>query len=154
MTSNTTSYKWAKFKNGLSSIAIITLEVEQNSSAKNQIIENYSGQGFSNQGHIEEVPENGYDSWKTGARKGLEYAFSLIDTYWIVTINKIEGLSTDTNPTIVGYTVLRAFFDKIDHQLSEKRIEILEDFVLSSWAKSYKEFIPDFFNLSFTEYKS
>jgi len=154
MANDTTFYRWTKFKNGIGSVARVTLDVEQNSFEQNQILEHYSGQGFTSQGDIEEVPENGYDSWKIAARHGLEYAFSFIDTYWTVHINKIEGrIATDTNPTIVGYTVLRAFFDKINFQLTDKQIEILEEFVLSSWTKPYKELIPNFFNLTFTEFK-
>lgn len=153
MTNDTTFYRWTKFKNGFGSVALVTLDVEQNPSDTNQILEHYSGQGFTGQGNIEEVPEIGYDSWKVAARHGLHYAFSLIDTHWTVHINKIQGrIATDTNPTIVGYTVLRAFFDKINYQLSDKQIETLEDFVLSSWTKPYKELIPDFFNLTFTEF--
>jgi len=155
MTNDTTVYRWTKFKNGIGSVALVTLEVEKNSVSKNEILEHYSGQGFTSQGYIEEVPETGCDSWKIAARHGLEYAFSLIDTYWTVDIKKIEGrVATDTNPTIVGYTVLRAFLDKINFQLDDKQIEILEDFVLSSWTKPYKELIPNFFNLTFTEFDS
>ncbi len=153
MTNDTTFYRWTKIKNGVGSVAIVTLDVEQNLFETNQILEHYCGQGFTSQGNIEEVPENGYDSWKIAARHGLEYAFSLIDTCWTVQINKMEGrIATDTNPTIVGYTVLRAFFDKINFQLTEKQIEILEEFVLRSWTKPYKELIPNFFTMTFTEF--
>ena len=155
MTNNTTFYRWTKIKNGIGSVAIVTLDVEPNSFGINQILEHYSGEGFTSQGYIEDVPENGYDSWKIAAKHGLEYAFSFINTHWRVHIIKIEGrIATDTNPTIVGYTVLRAFFDKINFQLTDKQIEVLEDFVLSSWTKPYKELIPNFFNLTFTEFNS
>jgi hypothetical protein len=153
MANEATFYRWTKFKNGFGSVALVTLGVEQNSSDINQILEHYCGQGFTSQGNIEEVPEIGYDSWKVAARHGLQFAFFLIDTHWTVHIYKIEGrIATDTNPTIVGYTVLRAFFDKIHYHLSDEQIETLEDFVLSSWTKPYKELIPDFFNLTFTEF--
>lgn len=151
---NEQPYKWTRFWNGFGSVAIVTLDVFENTSNKNEIKEHYSGQGFTNQGYIEEVPAKGYDTWKIAARNGLEYAFSLVDKFWIVDLIKIEGRAfTDTNPTIVGYTVLRAFFDKIDFQLSSNQIDILEDFVLSSWVKPYKELIPNFFDLTFAEFK-
>ena len=96
MTNDTTFYRWTKIKNGIGSVALVTVDVEPNSFETNQILEHYSGQGFTSQGDIEEVPEIGYDSWKIAARHGLEYAFSLIDTYWTVHINKIEGrIATD-----------------------------------------------------------
>ncbi|MBL7708763.1 MAG: hypothetical protein JNJ86_06800 [Chitinophagaceae bacterium] len=154
MTNNETFYRWKKFKNGVGSVAMVTLDVTKNNSDQNKIVEHYSGRGFTSQGNIEDIPANGYDSWKISARHGLEYAFSLIDTFWTVDLNKIEGRAfTDTNPTIVAYTVMRAFFDKIGFQLDPNQIEILEKFVLSSWTNPYKELIPNFFNLTFTEYK-
>jgi len=147
------SYKWKKFANSIDSIAIVDLNAIPSASGQNQIIEHYSGQGFVGQGYLESVPENGYDSWKIAAKRGLEYAFALVSNNWIVTITKIEGRAlTDTNPTIVGYTVIRAFFEKISFQLDNNQIETLEAFALSSWTKPYKELIPDFFNLSFTEH--
>ena len=155
MTNNTTFYRWAKFKNGIGSVAIVSLEVEKNLTAQNLILENYNGQEFTSQGEIEEVTENGYNSWKIGAKNGLNYAFSLINTTWTVSINKIEGrVAIDTNPTIVGYTVLRAFFDKINFELTLDQIKILEDYVFSSWINPYKELIPNFFNLSFKEFEN
>jgi hypothetical protein len=155
MINNTTFYRWAKFKNGIGSVAIVTIEVEKNSTNQNQILENYNGQGFTSQGEIDEVTENGYNSWKIGARNGLDYAFSLIDSTWSVRINKIEGrIATDTNPTIVGYTVLRAFLYKINLELTQDQIKTHEDYVFSSWTNPYKELIPDFFNLSFKEFEN
>lgn len=59
---------------------------------------------------------------------------------------------TDTNPTVVGYTILLAFLDRIGIRLKSEQIEIFEDYVLKSWVKPYKEVIPDFFNLTYTEY--
>jgi len=146
-------YIWKKFANGFGSAAIVNLTTIANNLGQNEILENYSGHGFRSQGYIESVPEVGYDSWKIAAKKGLEYAFSLIETNWTVTINSIEGRAvTDTNPTIVGYTVMRAFFDKIDFHLSSDQIAVLEEFVISSWNKPYVELIPNFYNLTFSEY--
>lgn len=152
MTDNAAFYRWSKFQNGIGSVALVSLEVEQSPSGTNQILEHYNGEEFTSQGNLEEVSQNGYDSWKIAARHGLEYGFSLIDTYWTVHIHKIRGLSTDANPTIVGYTVLRAFFDKINYQLTDPQIEKLENFVMSSWTKPYKELIPNFFTLTFTAF--
>lgn len=146
-------YRWTKFKNGIGSVAMVTLDVHSNNSNQNKIIEKYTGGGFTRQGDIEEVSAKGYDSWKAAARNGLEFGFSLINSFWTVNIIKIKGRSfTETNPTIVGYTALRAFLEKIDFELEPKHIDTLEEFVLSSWTKPYKELVPDFVNLTFTEY--
>jgi hypothetical protein len=141
MTGRSKSYRWTKFKNGIGSVAIVNIDVVPGLNGTNEIKEYYSGQGFTSQGHMEEVPENGYDSWKIGARCGLAYAFSLVNSNWTVHINKIEGLSTDTNPAIVGYTMLRAFLDRINFRLPNNQIEMLEEFVLSSWAKPDQQLI-------------
>jgi len=154
MLDQTNDFKWKIFKNGIRCFAIVNIDVSPNLSGRNEIKENYSGKGFYSQGYIEEVPEFGYQSWKLAAIKGLEFAFSLVDTNWTVQINKIEGRAvTDTNPTVVGYTIMMSFFDKIGFQLDIEQIGIFEDFVSKSWAKPYKELIPDFLNLTFTEYK-
>jgi len=147
------SYRWATVKNSLPYAAIVTLSVYKNAANRNEIFEKYSGHGFTSQGSIESVILQGFDSWKTAAKHGLEYAFSLVDTFWNVDLEKIEGRAfLDTNPSIVGYTVMRAFFDKINYQLDSDQIAILEEFVFRSWTKPYKELIPNFFNLTFTEY--
>ena len=63
------------------------------------------------------------------------------------------GNITDTNATVVGYTILRAFLQHAGHSLEEQQIQKLEEFVMSSWTKPYKELIPDFFTLTFTAYQ-
>jgi hypothetical protein len=70
MTNNETFYRWTKFKNGVGSVAKVTLDVSKNNSDQNKIVEHYSGQGFTSQGNIEDIPENCYDSWKIAARHG------------------------------------------------------------------------------------
>jgi len=151
--SDLSPYRWAKIKDGIGAVAIVSLSVQSNKSNQNKIHEHYSGKGFIGQGNIEEISKKGYESWKIAARKGLEFAFSQIDTFWTVNIFKIEGRAyTDTNPTVVGYTVMRAFFDKINFQLDHEKTDRLEDFVMSSWTKPCKELIPDFSCMEFVEY--
>jgi hypothetical protein len=152
MIKESSSYKWAKVKNGIPSVSIINIEITPSLENENKIIEYYSGSGFTSQGYIEEVPAIGYNDWKLGVKQGLEYAFSLVNSNWLIHINRLEGLHTDTNPSVVGYTAIRAFLDRIEFQLDDNKIEILEEFVFSSWQRPYKILIPDFFTLTFTEY--
>jgi len=146
-------YKWVKINNGIGYAAIVTIIVSQNSDGKNVIIEHYKGyEGFVMQGYIAEVAAKGYDSWKMGVKAGLDYGFSLVKNNYTVTIKKIEGMHTSTNPTVVAYTILRAFLDKVGYHLNVDIINTLEEFVLRSWEKPYKELIPNFFNLTFSEF--
>jgi len=147
------SFKWTISKNGIRSVALVDIDIFPNLLGRNEIEEYYTGTGFFSQGYLEQISPVGYDSWKLAARKGLEYAFSLTTAHWTVHIHNIEGRSlTDTNPTVVGYTILLAFLDRIGIRLKSEQIEIFEDYVLKSWVKPYKEVIPDFFNLTYTEY--
>ena len=152
---DTLPYRWIKIKNGVGQVAIVTLAIVANVNSKNEVLEYYAGAGFTSQGNLEEVPADGYESWKIAVRNGLSYGFSLAKGFWKVSIYRIEGRAfIDTNPTVAGYTALRAFCSQIGLQLEEGKIEMLEQFVDSSWTKPYKELIPDFFNLTFTEYET
>ena len=92
-------YRWAIMENGLPYAAIVTLSVHKNTNNKNEIHEKYSGHGFTSQGSIESITVKGFDSWKTAVKNGLEYAFFLVDTFWTVDLEKIEGRTfLNTNP--------------------------------------------------------
>ncbi len=142
-------YKWIKVRNGITLVGMVDLDIQKNESGENIIIENYSGDGFTSQGDIESVLEIGYDSWKMGAKNGLEYGFSLVEGHWTVIIKKIEGLSTDTNPTIIGYTALLAFLNGCEYKINSMETECLEKFVVESCKSTDKEEIPNFFELKF-----
>lgn len=155
MLSEQNDYKWVKITKGVGLFAIVSLTVSPSLLKQNVIVERYTGHGFSSQGHLESVPAHGYDSWKLGALCGLEYGLSPVDTYWEIFLLKIEGrVLTDTNPTVVAYTTLRAFLDAVNVVPDNERLKQLEDFVLKSWEPPYKELIPNFFTLTFTEFSA
>jgi len=139
-------YQFLKVKNGKYYFAFINLEIEI-SDFKNEIIENFSGVGYSN--HSIDVGENGADNWKLGLRRGLEFALSLSDNFYKITVNKLEGKITDTNPTIIGFTGILAFCKQSNNNLSEQLLMQLESFVYSSWDDKNFEKIPNFKNLNF-----
>ena len=82
----------------------------------------------------------GYDDWKNGARAGISYALSLAERHdcW-VNVTMIEGLGTDTNPTIVGYTAAVAVWQALDFVPPQEVIEKLEAIVFNSWKRPYDE---------------
>lgn len=133
-------------KNGLPHFAAITLRAARDDAAgEHRIVEAYAGKGFSSQGYLESVPVNGYDGWKAGVREALKYALSKLDGYWTVTVEKLEGLSTDTNPTIAGYVAIRALWEKAGYHPAAAETTRLEDIVFSSWKRDKGQEIPDFF---------
>lgn len=145
-------YKWFKVNNSDSFSATIELKMTRNLASQNRIVESYKGLGFKGQGIIIEVSNTGFDLWKLGAKIGLEYAFSIVNDFWEVEVLNLEGLVTDTNPTIIGYTAIRAFFDGISHELAIDKIEQLETLVFRSWDDKNSDCLPDFHALKFIDH--
>ena len=142
-------FKFLKIKNGLPYFAIVTLEAKEIKS-ESEIIENYSGAGFTSQGNFESIPKNGYDDWKIAARRGINFVLNLSNRNWRVTIHSIEGrIATDTNPTIVGYVTILALCTFIGFELDETLKEELDRFVFKSWKEDNSFKIPDFETLGY-----
>ncbi|MDX6188151.1 hypothetical protein SGQ83_02225 [Flavobacterium sp. Fl-318] len=135
-------FRWMKYKNGKSYFAIVNLDIKKNG-IKNEIVENYSGTGFSNQGI--DVGAEGMGTWKKGLRNGLEFIVSKSSCFWTITINGLYGKPvTDTNPAIIGYTGILAFLEEAKVVIDEVDLEELERFVYHSWDNGNAEKIPNF----------
>ena len=138
-----------KIKNGLPHLGKVTLILKLTEKGILEIEENYpekKSKGYS-QGQSEFVPKNGYEDWKKGIINGIEYAYSkLTDNKGLkIIIENAVGLSTDTNPTIIGFSASRAILEKLSNCESETEFEKLERMVFSSWNYQYDS-IPDFKN--------
>ncbi len=130
MLTNHPSYKWHRIKNGRYLLAGITLQAERNDAAgEHRIVEAYAGNGFTRQGYFESVPANGYDTWKASVREGLHYALSKMAGYWTVTVEYLEGLTSDTTPAAIAYVATRALWDKAGYVPDAAEIQRLEDVV-------------------------
>jgi hypothetical protein len=140
-------YRWMKVKNGRLHLAVVNLNIRKNEIA-NEIIENYFGDGFSN--NAIDIGETGWEDWKKGLKKGLEFAFLNSLDFWTIEINGLEGRPfMDTNPTIIGYTGILAFLKQTNILLDEEVLQSLEDFVFRSWEGRNAEKMPDFSKLTF-----
>lgn len=126
------SYKWHKMKNGRYLLAGITLQAELSDAAgEHRIVEDYAGNGFTRQGYFESVPAKGYDSWKAAVREGLYYGLSKMEGYRTVTVEYLEGLTSDTTPAAIAYVATRALWDKAGFVPDPAEIQRLEDAVFS-----------------------
>ena len=142
-------YRLLKVKNGKPFFAIINIKVNP-SDSENEIIEEYTGEGWTKQGNIESAPLKGYDSWKKAVINGLEFAFSKSNKKWIVKIKKLEGrIGIDTNPTVVGYTAILAFCKQTNLELDFDTSKQIENFAFKSWDNKNHEKIPNFLNLQY-----
>ncbi len=103
-----------------------------------------TGRGFLGQGHVEEVPDLGYDDWKAGARAGVAHALSVAELPSArVTITRLAGLSTDTNPTVVGAAAAYALWSAAQFAPPADVVERLEAAVLASGQRPWQE-VPRF----------
>lgn len=93
-----------------------------------------TGGGFVAQGHLEEAPSEGYEDWKAGGRAGVDFAVSVAALPKSrVTIVRIAGLTTDTNPTIVGAAAAFALWQAVGFSPPAQVIAHLEAAVFASW---------------------
>lgn len=147
MIDNNLDYKLLKVKKGKPFFAIVNLEVCK-SDSRNEIIEEYCGEGWTKQGVIENVSNIGYEDWKKAVKKGLEFAFSKSHEKWNVKIKKVEGrIGTDTNPTIVGLATILAFCEQANLNLDLDLKNEIENFTFKSWKNKNDEKIPNFIDL-------
>lgn len=135
--------KFARVQNGLPHFAEVALEVEILPGGT-EILCDCSGAGFLGQGYLEEVPARGYDAWKAGARAGVEFALSVgAIPSARVRIGRVAGLTTDTNPTVVGVAAALALWRAVGFSPSADVVERLEAAAFSSWKRDPDE-IPRF----------
>jgi hypothetical protein len=131
--------RFAQYKNGKPHFAKCEVEINFSSEVSTVVVD-CSGHGFYSQGYIESVPAIGYEHWKQGAKIGIEFALLTAQAVNChVTITKIEGLTTDTNPTIVGLAAILAIWQALEFNPSREMIERLENQVFESWNKPYDE---------------
>ncbi|AEE53360.1 hypothetical protein [Haliscomenobacter hydrossis] len=130
---NPSLYRWHKTKNGRTFFAAIALKLERSNEDKHHIVEAYSGAGFVGQGYFETVPKEGYDQWKLAARRGLDYGLTKLEGYWTVTIESVEGLTTDTTPAVVAYVAMCGLWDKTGYEASSAELTLFESYVFNNW---------------------
>lgn len=155
MIDETLDYQLRKVKNGKTFLAIVNLEISKNDN-QNEIIEEYTGEGWIGIGHFASIPakdESGnarFSDWRKAVLRGLELVFFKIDTKWTVKVKKVEGLLiTDTNPTIIGYATILAFCKQTNIELESDLVQKIEDFVYNSWEDKNHEKIPNFTTLQY-----
>lgn len=123
-----------KFSKPFFAIVTVTVEPATEPSIEVKCSGNFRPEDFM-QGQIEDVAERGHNDWKAGGCAGVSYALRLAQAPPCrVTITKIEGLFTDTNPTIVGAAAAFAVWKALDYQPSQEEIQRLEEIVFSSWS--------------------
>ncbi|HEY4386264.1 MAG TPA: hypothetical protein VGN34_17540 [Ktedonobacteraceae bacterium] len=89
------------------------------------------------------LANEGYDDWKQGALAGIKYALAQCHALPChITITKIVGFTTDTNPTIVGGAAIQAVWAATNYEPSAEEKAVIEQHVFQSW--QHADAIPDF----------
>jgi len=136
-----------KIKNGLLYFGKVNLTIELTENKKLEIEDNYTEKELTNfsQGQVISITQKGFEFWKRGISAGIEYAYEKLNhkNGLKVIIEKAEGLTTDTNPTIIGFSAYKAILEKLPNSESKNELEELEKLVFSSWQYDF-ESIPNF----------
>ena len=89
------------------------------------------------QGEFITVPAEGFDDWKQGAVAGVAHALALAgDPSILVTITSIQGMFSDTNPTIVGAAAIDAIWKALRIKPDSQTEMQIQQAALSSWDRS------------------
>jgi hypothetical protein len=132
--------RFRRIHNGVPYCAIVELVVATDVSSTS-VVDDCSGGGWRAQGYIEEVPADGYDDWKAGARKGAEFALSVASQSALVVIRRIAGLTTDTNPSIAAAAAADAVSRGLTFTPPSEIVAAMESVVFKSWDRDF-DFVP------------
>lgn len=133
---STAQAKFARYRDGLPHFAEVEVEVDMWD--RRSVVETRcSGMGWSAQGHVEDVPARGggyYDAWEAGARVGAMFAMQAAEVNGRVSVVRISGLLTDTNPSIVAMAAALAVWRALGVEKPPSwAVETLESRVFGSW---------------------
>jgi hypothetical protein len=130
------SGRFARIRNKLPYVATVDIEVDE-STPETSVQVACHGRGFVGHGYIEDVPAHGYEVWKKGAIVGVEYALKQSGKSGRVVITRIQGTTTETNPTIVGAAAIDALWKAFAFEPSDELRTHIEEIVFNSWAVPY-----------------
>jgi hypothetical protein len=132
--------KLARVRSGLPYFAEVRVRVE---AGAGNVAVACAGAGFTSQGSFEDAPAVGYEEWKAGAVAGVRYALAHArNTAVDVTITRITGLSTDTNPSIVGAAAALATWNALGFTPAPAEWARVESIVFGSWQRPLDEVPP------------
>ncbi len=135
--------KFLRQYQGLPYAARVTVYVQSDQTGPHVLVE-CGGQPGSSQGDVEEATAMEYTDWKQGAEAGVRHALKETgQEQFCVRIIRIAGMSTDTNPTIVGAAAMQAVWQALGYNPLATEIERIERIVFGSWQEA-DDFVPNF----------
>lgn len=124
--------------------AQVSLSLEPSDGPDTTVTFQCSGHGYEAQGHLFELPAEGYDEWKDDARAGVRFALEAIQAGpHDVVITKIGALMTDTTGAVVGAAASLAVIDGLKAQVDQEFHLLLERNVFRASAGLHDRFATE-----------
>lgn len=135
--------KYLKIKNGYSLMAIVQIGFEENGLGENRIYNEVEVIPFRSQGYI----EGGHAEWTKAATLAIEWGIKKanLESHFDVYIYKLEGRQfLETNPTIIGTTVIKAVWKYLNFVPSKCLSNELERLNIESREVDNQLIVPNF----------
>jgi hypothetical protein len=140
-------YIKGRFRKYMIGASIVEMNIEKHHTF--EIISEVNGINNSHsQGQIIDVPvDDSYLDWKQGAEIGIKYAAKKLNILNIkVRISSIQGLDTDTNPTIVAFAAINGIYQYHNYEISDIELQKMFELGKQSWLKEFNH-VPSEFQL-------
>ncbi len=136
--------KYARQHRGVGHFARVTVQLEENVSEPIITVQCGAVPQVTSQGVVEDVPAEGYSGWKQGAVIGATYALEVagLETVAVI-VSRIQGLTTETNPTVVGAAAAIGVWQALGYSPTPEQIQRIKRAVYVSWLHPY-DASPDF----------
>jgi len=128
---------WRRVINGKSSFGRVTLQVEESQTSGVRFA--CDGEGYISQGYLEEAPPAGYDDWKVGAAVGALFALHGLNHKASLVITKVEGLTSDTNPSFLAAAAAEAVWKALGGPVDNADRSVVEKAAFHSQTRPFNE---------------
>ena len=141
--------RYSRVHGGLFHEAIVTIRLDEGEKGSGVTVRCTAPPTTPPQGHIEDVPENGYRHWQRGAALGAEYALEVAgEQCRNVIVSRIQGLTTDTNPTVVGVAAALGVWEAVGYEPTPEQLGHIKQHAGGSWRRPEpSDALPDFHSL-------
>ena len=129
-----TEGRFRRIHGGLPHCGIVELSVEPSDLPTNISVE-CSGTGWIRQGSLEDASADGYDDWKQGAVRGVEFALTVADQRADVVIRRITGMVTDTNASVTAGAAALAVWNAFEFSPDQTVIATMESVIFRGWKR-------------------
>lgn len=126
--------KFRRIHKGIPHCAIVEAKVIP-TATETSITMDCRGAGWQRQGCLEDAPLIGYDDWKAGAVRGSQFALDVAKQSAHVTILRITGMITDTNPSTVCGAAAHAVWKALAYAPDNKALNAMDEVVLRGWER-------------------